>query len=240
MSIHSVDDYDPSSTTPVFGGAVSQTKLQQQQQPINDLGGADKLATPPLVVNGQNETTNNKNSDNLGNGTTESVNGKTATDDSTNVHVNGQSKKTTVDAIPPINATTKDNVNPAEESISASGAPDPVEKASQNDPLPESSNEPTVNAAAPSTTDTTATIESKSALSTSTDVVKEDVSQANVDNAPPPAEVKASNDNVPASATAPEATVVAESHTPEPKSKVNIFYSNHFVVLISSSIVSSW
>jgi hypothetical protein len=80
MSIQSVDDFDPSSSTAAFSSTVSQTKTQQQ--PTNDHGETEKLVTPPQpVVNGQNDTTNNKNSDNLGNGTTESVNGNNSTMD---------------------------------------------------------------------------------------------------------------------------------------------------------------
>ena len=47
MSMHSVEDYDPSSSKPIFGGAVTQTKIQEQQQPVNNLSGKDKLITPP-------------------------------------------------------------------------------------------------------------------------------------------------------------------------------------------------
>jgi hypothetical protein len=237
MSIHSVDDFEPTSSAPVFGSAVSQTKIQQQQQPNNDLGGAEKLVTPPQpVVNGQNDTTNNKNSDNLGNGTTESVNGNTGTNGSTDVHVNGQ---TAVDTLPPINATTKDDVNPTEEAISSSEAPEPIEKSSQNDSLPAPSNEPTgsVSPIATPSIDAPVPTEPKPALSPSADVAKEDLSSVpstNIDNAAPPPPVETTstptptptlNDNVPTSAPAPEATVSAESFaTPERKSKVRKFF----------------
>jgi hypothetical protein len=195
MSIQSVDDFDPTSSTPVFGSTVSQTKIQQQQQPINDLGGAEKLVTPPQpVVNGQND----KTSDNLGNGTTQSVNGNTGTNDSTSAHVNGKNEKSTVDTVP----STNDSVL--------------TEKSSQQDPLPASSNE--------STGSVTSTTEPEPALSTTTNVAKEDLSAAPAtvaDTAPPPVETATSNEDVPASATAPEATVSA---TPEHKSKVMIFF----------------
>jgi hypothetical protein len=241
MSIHSVEDFEPTSSAPVFGSAVSQTKIQQQQQPNNDLGGTEKLVTPSQpVVNGQNDTTNNKNSDNLGNGTTESVNGNTGTNGSTDVHVNGQNGKTAVDTLPPTNATTKEDVNPTEESISSSGAPEPIEKSSQNDSLPAPSNEPTgsVSPTATPSIDAPVPTEPKPALLPSADVAKEDLSSVpstNIDNAaPPPPAVETTstptptptlNDNVPASASAPEATVSAESFvTPERKSKVRKFF----------------
>jgi len=226
MSIQSVDDFDPSSSTTVFGSAVSQTKTQQQQQPINDLGGTEKLVTPPQpVVNGQNDTTNNKNSDNLGNGTTQSVNGNNSTTDSTDVHVNGQNENPSAETI----SSTTDNVNSAEESVSKSGTSDSIENLSQKDPLPASSNEPTdtVTSTAPPPVDTPAPTEPEPALSTLTDDANEDLKSAVATNAPPvpapPVETPTtsiSNEDIPASATAPEATVLAESATPERKTKV--------------------
>jgi hypothetical protein len=200
MSIQSVDDIDPTSSKSVFGSTLSQTKIQQ---PTNDLGGAEKLLTP--IVNGQNDTTNNKTSDNLGNGTTQSVNGNSSTTDSTGAHVNGKNEK------------------PTEETVSTSAA-DSTEKSIQHDALPTSSNESTGNV----TSTTSAPTEPEPALSTTTDAAKEDLSAAPAavaDNAPPvETTTTTSNEDVPASATAPEATVLAgSSATPEPKSKVRIF-----------------
>jgi hypothetical protein len=248
MSINSVDDFEPSSSTAVFGSTVSQTKLQQQQQPTNDLGGAEKLITPPQpTVNGQNETTNNKNSDNLGNTSTASINGNNDTTDATNVHVNGKNEKTVADTLPSTNTTT-------EESVSTSGTADSVEKSSQNDSLPGSSNEPTgnVTSTAPPPVDPPAPTEPEPILSTSADVAKRDLTSAPAtvaDNAPPVPALSAepttstSNEDVPASVTAPEATVLAESATPELKSKViNLFffliYSDFLIFFVK--IVSSW
>jgi hypothetical protein len=225
MSIHSVDDFDPSSsTTATFGSTVSQTKIQQA---TNDFGGAEKLTTPPQpVLNGQNDATNNKNSDNLGNDSTQSVNGSNGTTNSTDVHVNENNETTTVDTLSSTNTTTKDNVNSAEESVSTSEVSNPIEKPSQNDPPPTSSNEPTgsVTSTVPPPVDPPAPTEPEPALSTSTDVAKEDLQSApatNADNAPPvETTASTSNENVPASTTAPEATVPAQSATPEPKSRV--------------------
>jgi hypothetical protein len=233
MSIHSVDDFEPTSSTPVFGSAVSQTKIQQQQQPINDLGGAEKLVTPPQPVsNGQDNITSTKTSENIGNGTTESVNGNTNAGDTTDVHVNGQNKHTDVDTYSSINTTTTEKVNSAEESVATSAVSKSLEKSSQNDPLTASSNEPadSVTSTVSPPTNASALKESEPALSVSADVAKEDslsAPAANVANAGPPppgspveTTTTASNDDVPVSATAPEATVLAESSTPERKSKV--------------------
>ena len=217
MSIQSVDDFDPKSTTPVFGSAVSQTKLQQQQQPVNDLGGTEKLVTPPgALVNGRNETPNNKTSDNLGNGNAQSATESNATADATDTHVNGQNGK--------LAAETQSSTG---QPVSTT-APESTEKTSQNDPVLASSTEPTTNV----TSTTPAPTEPEPALSTTSDVAKDNLSSAPLtvaDNAPPvPAlsveEPRTSNEDVPASATAPEATVLAESSTTsERKSKVNIF-----------------
>jgi len=202
MSIQSVDDIDPTSSKSVFGSTLSQTKIQQ---PTNDLDGAEKLVTP--IVNGQNDTTNNKTSDNLGNGTTQSVHGNSSTTDSIGAHVNGKNEK------------------PTEETVSTSAA-DSTEKSSQHDALPTSSNESTGNV----TSTTSVPTEPEPALSTTTDVAKEDLSAAPAtvaDNAPPveTTTTTTSNEDVPASATAPEAIVLAgSSATPEPKSKVRIFF----------------
>lgn len=200
MSIHSAEDFDVSSSTPIFGGTVSQTKIQQQQQPTNDLGGAEKLITPPqAVVNGQNEATNGKTSDNLGNGTTESVNGNHPATDSTAEHLNGQNG----------------DANPTESASSSAIATESSEKSSQN----EATNTVT-----------------EPAVSTTSDTGKEELSSAPLtvaDNAPPVAAISnetttsTSNEDVPASATAPEATVLAESSTkPDRQSKVIDFLSN--------------
>ena len=246
MSIHSVDDYDPTSSTPIFGAAVSQTKIQQQQQPTNnDLAGTEKLITPPQpVTNGQNDTTNNKSNENLGNGTTEALNGNTHTAHSTDdVHVNGQNKNTGVDTNTSLNLSTKDTVNSNQESIPTSGASNPIEKSSQNDSIPATSSESTGNVTSTVSPPTGATAlkESEPALSVSADVAKEDLSAApaapasNVGPPPPgpPVETStttatASNDDVPVSATAPEATVLAQSSTPERKTKVIFFLTNIF------------
>jgi hypothetical protein len=209
MSIQSADDFDPSSSTPVFGSTVSQTKTQQQQQPTNDLGESEKLATPPQpVFNGQNDKTNNKNSDNLDNGPT----------DSTDVHVNGENKNTIVETP----SSTKDNVNSVEEPVSTS---EPIGKSSPNEPLPESSNESIaiVTSTTPPQAEPSAPTEPEPALSTTTDTAKEILKSKVPTTVPaPPVETttSTSNEGVPASATAPEATVLAESATPERKTKV--------------------
>jgi hypothetical protein len=204
MSIHSTEDFDPTSSTPIFGGTVSQTKIQQQQQPINDLGGAEKLITPPQpVVNGQNETTNGKSSDNLGNGTEESVNGNHSTTDTTAEHVNGQNGDT-------ISAATE----PASSSTTAT---DSTEKLSENE------------------TNNSVSVVTEPAVSTTSDTGKKEVSSAPLtvaDNAPPVPVISnettsTSNEDVPAPATAPEATVLAESSTkPTRQSKVIVYLSN--------------
>lgn len=206
MSIHSTEDFDPTSSTPIFGGSVSQTKIQQQQQPINDLGGSEKLITPPQpVVNGQNETTNSKTSDNLGNGTTESVNGNHPTTDSTAEHVNGQNGDTIPAATEPASSS------------STTTATDLSGKSSQNE------------------ANNSVSAVTEPAVSTTSDTGKEELSSAPLtvaDNAPPVPAISnettsTSNEDVPASATAPEATVLAESSTkPDRQSKVNIHLSN--------------
>ncbi|CAF1126373.1 unnamed protein product [Adineta steineri] len=233
MSIQSAEDFDPTSSTPVFGSAVSQTKIQQQQQPNNDLGGTEKLLTPELAVNGQNNTTNNKTSDNLDNGNTESVKENTGASDSTDVHVNGQNGKTEVDTVPSVNATTKDNANPVVDSSSALEAANTIENPIQNNTLPTPSAEPTDSIASTATapTDEPPLTGPEPGLTTSADIPKKDLSTMPTiknDNSGPPApgppvettSTPTSNDNVPASATAPEATVLAESTTtPEHKTK---------------------
>lgn len=198
MSIHSAEDFDPTSSTPVFGSAVSQTKLQQQQQPTNDLGGEEKLITPPdAAVNGQNDTTNSKTSDNPTSSTVESINGNHSTTDSTSEHVNGQNGDTNPSAVEPVSSSTADS----------------TEKSSQNE----------------ANNSVSAVIEP--AVSTTNDTGKEELSSAPLtvaDNAPPVPALSTetnttSNEDVPASATAPEATVLAESSTTsDRKSKVTI------------------
>lgn len=238
MSIHSAEDFDPSSSTPVFGSAVSQTKLQQQQQPTNDLGGSEKLVTPPeTTVNGQNDTSNHINSDNLGNGTTQSVNGNTSTTESTDVHVNGENKKSDSQTLSSTDTTVVNSVNSSDESASASGTLNPVEKTNPNDSLPASlsSNEPTTDNVTSTVVDPPAPIDSEPALSTSADVAQEELKSKVPTNAPPvpvlsnePTTTSTSNEDVPASATAPEATVLAESATPDRKSKVIESFSFYY------------
>ncbi|CAF4361959.1 unnamed protein product, partial [Adineta steineri] len=212
MSIQSAEDFDPTSSTPVFGSAVSQTKIQQQQQPNNDLGGTEKLVTPELAVNGQNNTTNNKTSDNLDNGSTESVKENTGASDSTDVHVNGQNGKTEVDTVPSVNAATKDNANPVVDSSSAVEAANTIENPIQNNTLATPSVEPTDSIASTATapTDEPSLTGSEPGLTTSADIPKKDLSTMPTiknDNSGPPApgppvettSTPTSNDNVPAS-----------------------------------------
>lgn len=220
MSMQSVDSFEPSSSTPVFGSAVSQTKLQQQQS--NDAEATEKLETPAAVVNGQNDTTSNKTSDNIGTDNTESTSESTGANDATEVHVNGQHEKSTVDAVPSVDSTNKDTVTPAEETTStATTAPEPVEKTSEEETALSTPAESTDNA-----TSTTASLSTAAPVAEpepAADVAKPELAATNVDNAPSAEVTATSNDSVPASSTAPEATAVADSATPERKGKVSVF-----------------
>ena len=190
MSIQSAEDFDPTSSTPVFGSAVSQTKLQQQQQPTNDLGGSEKLVTPPQPVpNGQNESTNEKNGENLENGTASSHH--TNGGDASEVHVNG-----------------KDHDKPAEEAIPTSTVSDPVEKTSQNESSSTPSTEPVANLSS-SNVDSSTTAEPEPALTTSAKEDEPAVTTADTAVAEP----ETTQTDVPA----PKVAVPA---TPEPKTKV--------------------
>ena len=194
MSMHSVDDYDPSSSTPVFGGTVSQTKIQQQQQPTNDLGGSEKLVTPELTTNGQTETTttNNKSSDNLD--TAQSINGNNG---STDAHVNGQNGNSNTET----GQTTQDTA----------AAVDAIEDSNRNASLPaapEPALSSSVDVARDNVSSASATVADNAP---SVDVLPE-TTTTTADTT--------TNENVPASATAPEATVLAESSTPDRKTKV--------------------
>ncbi|CAF3308565.1 unnamed protein product, partial [Rotaria socialis] len=124
MSIESVDTFERSSSTLVFGGGVSQTKLQQQQS-SKDVEELEKSVAPSdAVINGQADSTKNKT-----NGTTtESAQEHPRKNGTTNEHVNGQNKSATVDTIPLGESSSNDN--PAEESIAASGGSDSVDKSS--------------------------------------------------------------------------------------------------------------
>ena len=106
MSIQSVDDYEPSSSTPVFGSVVSQTKLQQQ--PVNDLGESEKLVTPPQpVANGQNDAANavsDQSTTENGNSVVEQV---STTSDS-------QQKTTNKEPEPELISPAPDNVPPVD------------------------------------------------------------------------------------------------------------------------------
>ncbi|CAF1331977.1 unnamed protein product [Adineta ricciae] len=223
MSIHSADDYEPNLSVPVFGSGVSQTKLQQQQQPNNDLGGAEKLDTPEPTKNGQNDTvSDNKVNESLGNGTKEPEKVDNRASSSTDVHVNGQNGKTDAETVASVSSTTNTNGNQAaaaeEEPTTTSTAPNPVENPSQNASVQSLSSQPTGSAAPTG---------SEPAISTSADVTKDQLASTSVtdtENAPvsstEPTSTSSSSNNVPATATVPEATVAIEStKTPEPKSK---------------------
>jgi len=126
MSIQSVDDYEPSSSTPVFGSVVSQTKLQQQ--PVNDLGESEKLVTPPQpVANGQNDAANavsDQSTTENGNSVVEQV---STTSDSQQKTTNNEPEPELIspapDNVPPVDA-------PAETQVSTS--------TSSNDTVPAS------------------------------------------------------------------------------------------------------
>ncbi|CAF1237550.1 unnamed protein product, partial [Rotaria sordida] len=227
-----VDNFESSSsstttttTTPIFGNTVSQTKIQQQQQNNDEV---DKLETSSQsVINGENIKTN----DYEGSTTTESVRENNGTNNITDVHVNGQNEKITVDDLQPIDATIKDNIKPTEETISTSEVPQPMEKTSQNEAIPEPSNEQTDNLTStvpppPPPVDVPVSTEPEPALSTSTDVVKEDVSSTsattNVDNVPPVETTSTSNENIPTSVTVPEATPERKTKSPRGKAKTPV------------------
>lgn len=212
MSIQSAEDFDPTSSTPVFGSAVSQAKLQQQQQPTNDVGGSEKLVTPPQPVpNGQSEPANEKNGENLGNGTASShhTNGGDAPEN----HVNGKHE------------TSKDYDKPAEEAIPTSAVSDPVEKSSQN----ESSSTPSTEPVADLSSSTPA--EPEPVLTTSAQAAKEDAPAATTADVAV-AEPAAMETDVPA----PKVAVPA---TPEPKTKVIRLFSpiDRFCMLLFSDIL---
>lgn len=196
MSIKSVDDYEPSSSTAVFGSSVSQTKLQQQQQPVNDLGGSEKLNTPELpVINGQNEATNEKSDTDSNNDTAQPTNESNTTN---KTKVNGQNGSSNVEQV----STTSDSLQntSGNEPVSNTTEPELISPA----PVRVADNAPSVDAPA----------ETQVPTSTS------------------------SNENVPASATAPEATVLADSSKSARQTKVKVrLFSNenhHILVLVTS------
>lgn len=186
MSMHSVDDYEPSSSTAVFGSTVSQTKLQQQQQSTNDIGGSEKLVTPPQpVVNGQNEPKKEKSD---------------VSSDSNTAQSKNENDSSTVEQV----STTSDSLQNTNGSgpVSAETEPELISPA----PLRIADNAPSVD---------------------------------------PPAEIQvptstSSNENVPASATAPEATVLAESSKPARQTKVEKNYSIDFPNKLFLVVVSTW
>ena len=197
--MQSVEDFDPTSSTPVFGSGVSQTKLQQQQQPTNDLGGSEKLVTPPQpVANGQSDPTNEKKAENLENGTAPSHHTNGA--DSSEVHLNGK------------HSSTKEHDKPSEPAIPTSTVADPVEKTSQPDSSSTPSTGPVASLSSSNVDSAAAAAEPEPALTTSVEAVKEDV----------PAAVTTTSDAaepVVAESDAPAAEPAVPS-TPEPKSKV--------------------
>ena len=242
MAIHSADDYEPNLSVPVFGSGVSQTKLQQQQQPNNDLGGAEKLDTPELTKNGQNDTvSDNKANENLENGTKEPEKVDNRASSSTDVHVNGQNGKSDAETVAAVSSTTNINGNQAaaaEGSTSTSAAQNPVENSSQNDSVPTLSRHPTGSAAPTG---------SEPAISTSADITKDQLAPASLTDtgnasvsSTEPTSTSSSSNNVPASTTVPEATVAVEStKTPEPKSKVNGYdFKNAFTHLLFFAHIS--
>jgi len=189
--MQSIDEFTPSTTEPVFGsGLVSQTKSQLSTN--NDISDNEKII--PLsesVVNGQdNKSTSNEN---ITNGTTEAISSNTGEGDSSVVHVNGDNEKPTVE--------TNSEVQPAEESVSA------TESSVTEEP---SHVESTVPSAEP-----------EQVLSTPVDTVNEGSSSVPTttpaDSQPPVAvepPTTTIDDNV------PEAPVATESEKAETKSKV--------------------
>ncbi|CAF3605660.1 unnamed protein product [Rotaria socialis] len=219
MSIESVDTFEPSSSTPVFGGEVSQTKLQQQQ-PSKDVEESEKLVTPSVaVVNGQTDSTKNKTSGN----TAESAQEHPRKNGTTDEHVNEQNKSATVDTIPLVESPSDDN--PAGEFNATSGASDSVDKSSQKESTSVLADEQKINVAPPAvspTNDVSAPTEPETALSISVDEVKEDVSSTattNVEHAPPtgPSVATTSEDTSPVAASTAETIVQVDSASSEPK-----------------------
>ncbi|CAF2166865.1 unnamed protein product [Rotaria magnacalcarata] len=221
MSIESVDTFEPSSSTPVFGSGVSQTKLQQQQ-PSKDVEESEKSVTPSdAVVNGQTDSTNNKTDGT----TTESAQEHPRKNGTIDEHANGENKSATVDTIPLVQSSSNDN--PAEESIAASRGSDSVDKSSQKESASVSTNEPTTNVAPPAASpkyDPSAPTESETALSISVDEGKEDVSSTaatHIEHAPPagPSVATTSEDTTPVAAPAAEAIAQVDSASSEPKAR---------------------
>lgn len=121
--MQSAEDFDSTSSIPVFGSAVTQSKLQQQQQTLNnESGGMEKLVTPPQpVANGESDTSGvKKTDDHVGNGTGESHHGKT--------NGNGKHDQPEAGTIPPTDGNAQDNGHHVQEATSNS-----IEKTSDHD-----------------------------------------------------------------------------------------------------------
>ena len=237
--MQSVNNFDPSSSTPAVDSSATQAKVQQQLN--NDHDETEKVVTSSeSVVNGQNDKINNKTGENTDTYVIESISQNIGAGDSADTCVNGQSEKHIIDISPAINSTITDNQNEVKKSASASEVPGIIEKSDQNDSVPIASNESSGDTAptAPTPIVAPSSIEIEPALPALGDVAKEDVSSipvSNVDHVsttataapspPPPVEtIATSYDNVPESDATTDATTPTDSEKPERKGGVIVLF----------------
>ena len=210
--MQSTEDFDSTSSIPVFGSAVTQTKLQQQQQTFNnESGGMEKLVTPPQpVANGESDASSaKKTDDHVGNGTVESHHGKTnGNGDANDGHVNGKHDQPEAGTIPPAESNAQGNGHHVEEATSK-----PIEKTSDHDAPAVLSSDSAVTATptAPSTIDPVVVAEPEPSSSTP------------AETADVPAE--------PSTVAASQPSAVAEVGTPERPSQVSPLQNLSLVLL---------